>query len=102
LQRDAVIGQGPARLLRPRWASESSTPGCWRRDLELDAGRYDTFLLQMIEQSPRLDDHVGIDGFDGRRVEPRTTVPSFMGSGVCAVCVFRRKAANCSNDSSGP
>jgi hypothetical protein len=56
----------------------------------------------MIEQSPRLDDHVGIDGFDGRRVEPRTTVPSFMGSGVCAVCVFRRKAANCSNDSSGP
>ena len=43
----------------------------WQRDLELDAGRYDTFLLQTIEQSPRLDDHVGIDGFDGRRVEPR-------------------------------
>ena len=29
-------------------------------------------VLQTIEQSPRLDDHVGIDGFDGRRVEPRT------------------------------
>src|SRR5215471_15292131 len=42
-----------------------------QRDLELDAGGNDAFLLQAVEQSPRLDRHVGIASLDGRRVEPR-------------------------------